>query len=305
MAPDKKQSQTTKRRPQRRGQNAGKPRTGKRLARPGRRPGAGAGASGPNAISIAGSKRKAGDDAHQSDAESVPDIDPALTAAWDPSSEPARPARPARPAALAGSGAVRHNVEDELDGNLDLGSDAGFGSDRGNDNGVGDDDGEGDGGMAAARPASPPKKTTSSKQQKKAAKVKEADSSQPAKRAKRAALTLKDCGVEYQDQSDLAAEGDGAFPSAVRRVFGQDLAAIAKPKPSLQMLIVCSSAERTLEIIKHLKTLTGVRVAKLFARHIKLEEQIQQLNTHAFSIGVGTPHRISKLLLDESELIIK
>lgn len=37
-------------------------------------------------------------------------------------------------------------------------------------------------------------------------------------------------------------------------------------------------------------------VAKLFARHFKLEEQVSWLNSQATPIAVGTPHRVQALL---------
>lgn len=63
------------------------------------------------------------------------------------------------------------------------------------------------------------------------------------------------------------------------------------------MLIVCSSALRTIELIKQLTTFKGeAKVLKLFAKHIKIEEQVKLLQKGITHIGVGTPGRISALV---------
>eukprot|EP00794_Sanderia_malayensis_P000621 gene621-1286_t len=76
-----------------------------------------------------------------------------------------------------------------------------------------------------------------------------------------------------------------------------------KPKcnGSPALLIVCSSAKRSVEInraIKSFKTST-CKTAKLFAKHFKLEEQQEFLSTSCIHVGVGTPNRILKLVNDD------
>ncbi|XP_028655742.1 protein CMSS1 isoform X1 [Erpetoichthys calabaricus] len=67
------------------------------------------------------------------------------------------------------------------------------------------------------------------------------------------------------------------------------------------MLIVCSSAYRALELIKLLTTFKGdCKVLKLFAKHIKVEEQIKQLQKGVSHIGVGTPCRMATLLKQDA-----
>ncbi|XP_058885178.1 protein CMSS1-like isoform X2 [Acipenser ruthenus] len=72
---------------------------------------------------------------------------------------------------------------------------------------------------------------------------------------------------------------------------------------SVVMLIVCSSAHRVLDFIKQLTTFKGnSKVLKLFAKHIKVEEQIKLLQkgvTH-----MGTPGRI-KALAEQDGLSVK
>ncbi|XP_062389554.1 protein CMSS1 [Sardina pilchardus] len=68
-------------------------------------------------------------------------------------------------------------------------------------------------------------------------------------------------------------------------------------KRSLVIIIACSSALRVLELIKQLVVFKGeAKVLKLFARHIKVEKQIQLLNNTVAHIGVGTPARITELI---------
>ncbi|KAG7381541.1 cms1 ribosomal small subunit [Phytophthora pseudosyringae] len=60
-------------------------------------------------------------------------------------------------------------------------------------------------------------------------------------------------------------------------------------------LILCSSALRCVEVIKHI-TSFKCRVAKLFAKHMKTDEQAKQLANNYLPIAVGTPARVKKLL---------
>lgn len=62
-----------------------------------------------------------------------------------------------------------------------------------------------------------------------------------------------------------------------------------------RIVIVCSSAGRAVDIIKKLSSNTKFRVGKLFAKHMKIQDQITSLKTH-YPIVIGTPHRLSKLV---------
>ncbi|XP_060785413.1 protein CMSS1 isoform X2 [Neoarius graeffei] len=71
-------------------------------------------------------------------------------------------------------------------------------------------------------------------------------------------------------------------------------------KRSVVLLILCSSALRTIELIKQLTTFKGeAKVLKLFAKHIRAEEQIKQLSKSLAHIGVGTPGRLCTLIEKE------
>ncbi|XP_031725229.1 protein CMSS1 isoform X2 [Anarrhichthys ocellatus] len=73
-----------------------------------------------------------------------------------------------------------------------------------------------------------------------------------------------------------------------------------KEKSSVVLLIVCSSALRAIELIKQMTAFKGeAKALKLFAKHIKMEEQVKLLQKGVTHIGVGTPGRISALIEKE------
>ncbi|KAG9447484.1 hypothetical protein H6P81_013612 [Aristolochia fimbriata] len=62
------------------------------------------------------------------------------------------------------------------------------------------------------------------------------------------------------------------------------------------VLIICSSALRALELLRGLKPLTReCRAAKLFAKHLKVEDQ-ESLLKNRVNLACGTPNRIKKLI---------
>ncbi|XP_072471481.1 protein CMSS1 isoform X3 [Notamacropus eugenii] len=70
-----------------------------------------------------------------------------------------------------------------------------------------------------------------------------------------------------------------------------------KEKKSLVMLIICSSALRALELIRSTSAFKGeCKVLKLFAKHIKIQEQVKLLEKGVVHLGVGTPGRIKALI---------
>ncbi|XP_053164822.1 protein CMSS1 isoform X3 [Hemicordylus capensis] len=73
-----------------------------------------------------------------------------------------------------------------------------------------------------------------------------------------------------------------------------------KEKKSVVMLIMCSSALRCLELIKSITAFKGDgKVMKLFAKHIKIQEQVKMLEKGVIHVGVGTPGRIKALVEQE------
>ncbi|XP_049641362.1 protein CMSS1 [Suncus etruscus] len=68
-------------------------------------------------------------------------------------------------------------------------------------------------------------------------------------------------------------------------------------KKSILMLIICSSAIRALELIRSMTAFRGEsKIIKLFAKHIKVQEQVKLLEKHVMHLGVGTPGRIKELV---------
>ncbi|KAM5275221.1 protein CMSS1 isoform 4-T4 [Hipposideros larvatus] len=66
---------------------------------------------------------------------------------------------------------------------------------------------------------------------------------------------------------------------------------------SVLMLILCSSAVRALELIRSMTAFKGdSKVMKLFAKHIKVQEQVKLLEKRAVHLAVGTPGRIKELV---------
>ncbi|OWK51069.1 Protein CMSS1, partial [Lonchura striata] len=90
-----------------------------------------------------------------------------------------------------------------------------------------------------------------------------------------------------------------------------------KEEKSVLMLVLCSSALRSLELIKYVNSKDSVevgsrsmtafkgdcRVIKLFAKHIKIKEQMNMLEKGMFHIGVGTPGRV-KALVEQDALCL-
>ncbi|XP_023806818.1 protein CMSS1 isoform X1 [Oryzias latipes] len=69
---------------------------------------------------------------------------------------------------------------------------------------------------------------------------------------------------------------------------------------SVVILIVCSSALRAIELLKQVTAFKGeAKAVKLFAKHIKIDEQVKLLRKGVAHIGVGTPGRISALIEKE------
>ncbi|XP_073440469.1 protein CMSS1 isoform X4 [Dendrobates tinctorius] len=70
-----------------------------------------------------------------------------------------------------------------------------------------------------------------------------------------------------------------------------------KEKKSVLLLVVCSSALRTLELIKLTNAFKGdTKIMKLFAKHLKIKDQIKWLENNVIHLGVGTPERIKALI---------
>ncbi|KAM6985106.1 protein CMSS1 [Aplochiton taeniatus] len=71
-------------------------------------------------------------------------------------------------------------------------------------------------------------------------------------------------------------------------------------KSSVVLLVVSSSALRAIELIKQMTAFKGeAKVLKLFAKHIRVKEQVKLLEKSVTHIGVGTPARLRSLVENE------
>lgn len=61
------------------------------------------------------------------------------------------------------------------------------------------------------------------------------------------------------------------------------------------IIVICSGAKRAADVINSMSQGLSVKIAKLFAKHFKVQEQMQILGRNHFPIAVGTPNRLSKL----------
>lgn len=62
------------------------------------------------------------------------------------------------------------------------------------------------------------------------------------------------------------------------------------------IIIICSGAKRATDIIKSMAKFLSCKIAKLFAKHFKVQEQVECLNKQHYPIAVGTPNRLNKLI---------
>lgn len=72
------------------------------------------------------------------------------------------------------------------------------------------------------------------------------------------------------------------------------------------IIILCLSGMRCADVIRTLKSGMGEpkppgEVGKLFAKHFKVQEQVEWLKANKAWVCVGTPGRIAKLLADSGE----
>ncbi|XP_068660789.1 uncharacterized protein [Aristolochia californica] len=114
---------------------------------------------------------------------------------------------------------------------------------------------------------------------------------------------LKDtCMVENsqslnQDAANLSKHLKPIFGTSWKEVLCEGLPVegqIENGNPAV--LIICSSALRALELLRGLKPLTReCRAAKLFAKHLKVEDQVLSLKDRV-NLACGTPNRIKKLI---------
>jgi len=99
----------------------------------------------------------------------------------------------------------------------------------------------------------------------------------------------------------------GNFIAKVVPTLRTRLTQRSKDNGAPTLLFVAGGALRVIDVIHALKSKTirgekGGDVAKLFARHIKLEDHVTYLRRTKIGSGVGTPGRIGKLLCETDAL---
>ncbi|XP_024982568.1 protein CMSS1 isoform X2 [Cynara cardunculus var. scolymus] len=100
-----------------------------------------------------------------------------------------------------------------------------------------------------------------------------------------------------QDVSNLSEHMKAAFGPSWKEVLckKQLLGKISEPG-SPALLTISLSALRSLELLRSLKPFTrDCHAAKLFAKHLKIEDQVSCLKNHV-NVACGTPSRIKKLI---------
>uniref|UniRef100_A0A0D9ZJ94 Protein CMSS1 n=1 Tax=Oryza glumipatula TaxID=40148 RepID=A0A0D9ZJ94_9ORYZ len=100
-----------------------------------------------------------------------------------------------------------------------------------------------------------------------------------------------------QDVEGFGDHVKGAFGSSWKEELCEgELEGGAIDAGSPALLVICSAALRSLELLRGLKMFTKeCRPVKLFAKHMKVEEQVALLKTRV-NIACGTPSRIKKLI---------
>ena len=113
-------------------------------------------------------------------------------------------------------------------------------------------------------------------------------------------VSKKNKSQKQSQQNSKKNKGEGGPLSIATYLKGGALTSMKRLKKwkhtgSPMVIIVCISARRAVQILKQLAPL-NVRAAKLFAKHMDLDEQITMLRTNSFGIAVGTPNRLLKLI---------
>lgn len=89
----------------------------------------------------------------------------------------------------------------------------------------------------------------------------------------------------------------------IRVVFGDRSDKIFSPNTDLpcgspSVLVLTSSAIRAVTVTRLLRKVGNSKICKLFAKHMKIKDQVDVLRKDKFPIAVGTPNRVLKLILD-------
>jgi len=61
------------------------------------------------------------------------------------------------------------------------------------------------------------------------------------------------------------------------------------------VLVLCASSLRASQVLNRMKGLLRCPHIKLFAKHLKIQDQVEQLGRDPFPVAVGTPNRVRRL----------
>ena len=82
----------------------------------------------------------------------------------------------------------------------------------------------------------------------------------------------------------------------VQTIHASSSSSVSRVRGSPRVILVCSSAIRSVQVIALLSKSMKCKIGKMFAKHFKITEQIEALQKTYYPIIVGTPHRILKLI---------
>jgi hypothetical protein len=104
------------------------------------------------------------------------------------------------------------------------------------------------------------------------------------------------------NHSDDSSKNDSLFVRTIDSVFEsrakliQQMTSDEEGCCSPRVLIICSGARRGCDVINILSRSFKCKIGKLFAKHFRIQEQIEVLKSTYFPIAVGTPNRLYKLI---------
>ena len=87
-----------------------------------------------------------------------------------------------------------------------------------------------------------------------------------------------------------------AMPSYKKKLVAAATTTSEEDRGSPVVLVICASAHRSTDIINSISQGLKCKIAKLFAKHFKVEEQVDVLSKQTFPVAVGTPNRLAKLV---------
>ncbi|KAJ1811720.1 hypothetical protein LPJ75_004005 [Coemansia sp. RSA 2598] len=104
----------------------------------------------------------------------------------------------------------------------------------------------------------------------------------------------------YKTENEPSWESESYLEDLVKTAVSSGKAKNKVMLGAPQVLVICSSALRVIDLVKKLRPISPKRpVMKLFSRHIKIDDHKKLLGKTAVDVAVGTPNRILRLLADK------